>query len=209
MWSPRFTPPTPPSPLSLTLQHLCLNAEGGEPGANAQPHRGGVVGGCGTLVLMETASRKWPSGSEASWVRFTLTWAYARGCSRVGSVETGDAALCFGKPFVHVLLKRNAEREPELHLFATFWISTARESWAFCRFWEWSIDVCCRSPSDSYTVWKTFILFPACCTHAHHMPYIQIWTCEFGMLNLMMMVMMSMSSHRECLKIRFHSLILH
>lgn len=31
-----------PKPLSLHLQHLCLIAEGGEPGAKAQPHRGGV-----------------------------------------------------------------------------------------------------------------------------------------------------------------------
>lgn len=40
-------PRTPPGPLSLHLQHLCLIAEGGEPGANAHHHRGGVVGDVG------------------------------------------------------------------------------------------------------------------------------------------------------------------
>lgn len=46
---------------------------------------------------------------------------------------------------------------------------------------------------------RLFILFPACCTHAHHMSYIQIGACEFGTLNLMMVVVMSVFAHPECL----------
>lgn len=70
-----FHPPHLPALCPSICNIFVLLLRVGSRGQTLSPTEEEWWGGCGTLALMETASRKWPSGSEASWARFTLTWA--------------------------------------------------------------------------------------------------------------------------------------
>lgn len=199
MRSPRFyTPPhTSRALLSLHLQHLCLIAEGGEPGrgckcsAPTEEEEWWRGGGCGTPALIQESdpvevklpgcdslSHEHTRGAAAGWEVWKQTTAGMLLC-----VLFSLSSMCRWSGTLSA--SRSCIFFPVLHR-----ISKARESWAFFLLLlvllvlrAMSVGVCCWRPSDSCTVWKAFhpvsCLLYTCAPHVLHTDWnLWVWNLK-------------------------------